>query len=195
MPIPSAMIKGTVIGPVVTPPESNATAKNDFGINTEKMKVNTYKAKSTYLRGILNSILSIAIIRNIPTPAATVIIITAFGIDGTCVARTDRSGSAMVIINPIKKHIGRIMPNLPILVICSPAPSPKGSIDMSAPNVKNPIPTINSAAPAINNTSVPIGIGETVMLNISTITVIGNTDESDSLIFPFKFLFIYSLLS
>lgn len=32
-PIPSAMIKGTVMGPVVTPPESNATATKSFGTN------------------------------------------------------------------------------------------------------------------------------------------------------------------
>ena len=30
-PTPSAMINGTVIGPVVTPPESNATAQKFFG--------------------------------------------------------------------------------------------------------------------------------------------------------------------
>ena len=33
-PIPSAMINGTVIGPVVTPPESNATAVKSFGTNS-----------------------------------------------------------------------------------------------------------------------------------------------------------------
>ena len=33
MPTPSAMIKGTVMGPVVTPPESKATAKKFWGTN------------------------------------------------------------------------------------------------------------------------------------------------------------------
>ena len=32
-PTPSAMINGTVMGPVVTPPESNATARNASGTN------------------------------------------------------------------------------------------------------------------------------------------------------------------
>ena len=32
-PTPSARINGTVIGPVVTPPESNATARKDEGTN------------------------------------------------------------------------------------------------------------------------------------------------------------------
>ena len=38
IPIPSAMIKGTVIGPVVTPPESNATERKLFGVKTAKRK-------------------------------------------------------------------------------------------------------------------------------------------------------------
>ena len=37
-PTPKAMINGTVIGPVVTPPESNATAKNSFGTNAASVK-------------------------------------------------------------------------------------------------------------------------------------------------------------
>ena len=31
IPMPSAIINGTVMGPVVTPPESKATAKKDLG--------------------------------------------------------------------------------------------------------------------------------------------------------------------
>ena len=31
MPTPRAMMKGTVMGPVVTPPESKATARNSLG--------------------------------------------------------------------------------------------------------------------------------------------------------------------
>ena len=34
-PTPMAIIKGTVIGPVVTPPESKATAKNSLGTNID----------------------------------------------------------------------------------------------------------------------------------------------------------------
>ena len=36
--MPSAMIKGTVIGPVVTPPESNATAIKFFGTKIARTK-------------------------------------------------------------------------------------------------------------------------------------------------------------
>ena len=35
-PRPSAMMNGTVMGPVVTPPESNATARNASGTNTAR---------------------------------------------------------------------------------------------------------------------------------------------------------------
>ena len=38
-PTPSAMIKGTVMGPVVTPPESKATARNSRG--TKAASTNT----------------------------------------------------------------------------------------------------------------------------------------------------------
>ena len=36
MPVPSAMIKGTVMGPVVTPPESKATARNSLGTKMDR---------------------------------------------------------------------------------------------------------------------------------------------------------------
>lgn len=37
MPMPKAIIKGTVIGPVVTPPESKATDTNSLGMKMERM--------------------------------------------------------------------------------------------------------------------------------------------------------------
>ena len=37
-PIPSAMMKGTVIGPVVTPPESKATGIKSLGTKIDRMK-------------------------------------------------------------------------------------------------------------------------------------------------------------
>ena len=38
IPIPSAMMKGTVIGPVVTPPESKATGIKSLGTKIDRMK-------------------------------------------------------------------------------------------------------------------------------------------------------------
>ena len=41
-PTPSAMINGTVIGPVVTPPASNATARKSFGENSVSANSSAY---------------------------------------------------------------------------------------------------------------------------------------------------------
>ena len=39
IPTPNAIINGTVIGPVVTPPESNAIAKKSFGTKRVNIKI------------------------------------------------------------------------------------------------------------------------------------------------------------
>ena len=41
MPTPSAIIKGTVMGPVVTPPESKATARKSAGTRKASTKTRT----------------------------------------------------------------------------------------------------------------------------------------------------------
>ena len=41
-PIPKEIINGTVIGPVVTPPESNATDKKSPGTKNTKIKITVY---------------------------------------------------------------------------------------------------------------------------------------------------------
>ena len=38
-PTPSAMIKGTVMGPVVTPPESKATARKSLSTSAARIKI------------------------------------------------------------------------------------------------------------------------------------------------------------
>ena len=73
-PIPNAIINGTVIGPVVTPPESNATVRKSCGTMLAKMNMIGYKIKSICASGIPNNIRSTAATRNIPTPVATAII-------------------------------------------------------------------------------------------------------------------------
>ena len=40
-PTPSAIIKGTVIGPVVTPPESKAVERKSFGMNAASVNTAT----------------------------------------------------------------------------------------------------------------------------------------------------------
>ena len=66
-------------------------------------------------------------------------------------------------------------------------PSPIGVIDTSVPSENNAMPTISSTAPVKNSTIVPTGIGVIVTLSSSTMIVIGRTDDTDSLIFSFKF--------
>ena len=71
-----------------------------------------------------------------------------------------------------------------------PTPSPMGIIAMSAPIVKKPMPTMSSAAPPRNKSSVPAGSGVRKTLAKRTIAVIGSTDENASIIFSYKILFM-----
>ena len=82
-PIPIAMIKGTVIGPVVTPPESNATAIKSAGAAKDRRNTAPYRMHKSNGRLSLKRILRTAMTRNKPTPTATVQIKTLFGIEGT----------------------------------------------------------------------------------------------------------------
>ena len=102
------MINGTVMGPVVTPPESNATARNSFGTKMDKIKTSGYNPNKVYCSDMPNLVRSIDITKNSPTPAATVMIMTISGTAGTCRANTCRSGSAIVTVTPIKKQISAI---------------------------------------------------------------------------------------
>ena len=43
MPMPNAMIKGTVMGPVVTPPASNATGRKSPGTKKEMINTTAYR--------------------------------------------------------------------------------------------------------------------------------------------------------
>ena len=73
---------------------------------------------------------------------------------------------------------------------CAPIPSPIGVMETSVPSENSAMPTMSSAAPVKNSTIVPTGIGVIVTLSSSTMIVIGRTDDTDSLIFSFKILFI-----
>jgi hypothetical protein len=88
------------------------------------------------------------------------------------------------------KLIPRVRTKLEVLVSWAPTPSPMGIMDISAPRVKKPIPIIRSAAPARNIRIVPAGMGTRITLAISTIAVMGSTDEKASIIFSFNILFM-----
>ena len=133
--------------------------------------------------------------KNRPTPAATVKINTLSGMAGTCFASTCKSGSATVTTAPSKKLSTATICQRRMLPTCVPMASPSGIMEISAPSEKKPMPTTSSTAPAKNSSSVPSGIGATVMLSTSTIPVIGNTEDNASRIFSFKILFNYPMHS
>ena len=82
-PTPIAIIKGTVMGPVVTPPESNATEIKSEGATKDSRNNAIYKMKSNRESCNLKRIRRTATTRKAPTPRATVQIRVSFGIEGT----------------------------------------------------------------------------------------------------------------
>ena len=178
------------MGPVVTPPESKATARKSLGIKREipiKSRYNTIKIVD---RLIWNKILIIARARKIPTPTATVRIRVRLSMEGTCCASTCKSGSEMVMMTPMENPISSTNMILRVLEICTPMPSPRGVIAISAPSWKKPIPMTSITAPTRNMTIAPSSTGTSSMLNSSTIPVMGRTAERDSRIFSLSFWFI-----
>ena len=136
--------------------------------------------------GILSKIRNCAMIKKNPTPNATVIISKKSGTAGTCLANTCKSGSAMVMMIPRIKHTITGIRTFFTLLNSAPIPSPMGIIDISTPNVKNPIPIINNKAPKRNKVKIPGVKGAKVMLSSNTMVVMGNTDETDSTTFSRK---------
>ena len=88
MPEPSAIRKGTVMGPVVTPPASKATARNSLGTKMDKPKTSAYSPTRVGARGRPKRVRSMDTTRNSPTPAATDRMMTASGTEDTCFAST-----------------------------------------------------------------------------------------------------------
>ena len=187
-PTPSASIKGTVMGPVVTPPESNATARNDLGTNCARTNVAMYRAAMMNFSCTLKSMRSSATIRNSPTPMATAIISTMLGTPGTCSASTCRSGSATVISIPSMKPTSATSHILRERVSALPTYSPIGVMAMSVPRVNSPIPITSSIAPNINASSALLGTGTIRKQMMNTSVAMGSTEVRDSLNFSFSIL-------
>ena len=113
--------------------------------------------------------------KKIPTPTATAKIKVRLGMEGTCSAKTCKSGSDMVMINPMIKLIRIITNTFLDLVMMVPTRSPMGVMDISTPTLKNNIPTVNSVAPMRKVIRMLGGIGAIVKHNNNTIAKIGNT--------------------
>ena len=126
---------------------------------------------------------------NTPTPTATASIIVILGMPVSCVASTVRSGSAIVTSTPRIKHRSTGISLCRDFAIDEPMPSPMGIIDMSTPKVNSAMPRMSSSAPNMNSTTGPGSSGTNVIDRISTITVIGSTEENASENFSPSFLF------
>ena len=122
-----------------------------------------------------NSIRKSATIRNRPTPNATDRIRIIFGIEGTCSARTCRSGSEIVMMKPSRNERAVTMPSFFVFVIAVPTRSPIGVMAISAPAVKNIIPTRSSTVPIRKHRRMLGEMGATVKQSSITMSTIGIT--------------------
>ncbi len=182
-PTPSAMMNGTVIGPVVTPPESKATARYSGLAITASKNTSPYRPISSHLRGILNRMRSMLSIRKMPTPTPTVTISTVVSIAGTLSASTVRSGSDTVIATPSSSATDRISARFRDFVSFAPICVPMGVIDTSLPTVNRPMPTISISEPSRNESIRSAFIGTNVRHIKPTIITMGSTDPAASLNF------------
>ena len=121
------------------------------------------------------SIRRIATTRNMATPRATARINVRFGIDGTCWARTCKSGSDIVIKKPITKLTKITIKRFLDLVMMVPVLSPIGVMDTSTPTLKNNIPIINKMAPIKKVIRILGGIGAMVKQSNKTMASMGMT--------------------
>ena len=104
-----------------------------------------------------------------------------FGMDGTSVANTCKSGSEMVIMTPSKNERHTIKRMFLLLVILAPTFSPIMVMDISAPRVKNIIPKITISAP-IRKLSNTLGVNGVIEKhNTNTIRIIGTTATTASI--------------
>ena len=136
------------------------------------------------------SIRSRASTKNAPTPTATDKIRTMLGTAGTCPAKTCRSGSEMVTINPSRKEIRIIIHTLRLFVMQEPTRPPMGVMDISAPRVKNIIPTRISTAPIRKHSRMLGEIGAMEKHSASTMQMMGRTAFVASCHFSANFFLI-----
>ena len=118
--------------------------------------------------------------RNTPTPTATDQMMMLFSMAGTWLASTCKSGSATVMIMPIRKPIPAMIQIFRDRVISLPTAWPRGIMDISDPRVNSPMPTMSITPPSRNATMALLGTGAMVKHSASTIKMMGSTEVSDS---------------
>ena len=90
-------------------------------------------------------------------------------------ASTCRSGSEMVMRNPSRKPTPRITGRLRLRVSTAPTRSPMGVMLISAPSVKNMMPTTMSTAPSRKHSRMLGDTGAMVKHSTSTMATMGST--------------------
>ena len=108
---------------------------------------------------------------------------------GTWVAKTWRSGSETVTTTPIRKLTETTTQSFRDPAIWDPACSPMGVMAVSAPRVKNPMPTMSSTAPAKKARRMSTGSGARVRQRTSTMAVMGSTEDRASRTFSPRTVF------
>jgi hypothetical protein len=161
----------------------------------KKLRRNTavYRTRSTHRRGTFHTVRRTDTTRNSPTPAATVQMSTGFGIPGTWVASTVRSGSATVTRTPTRKNTAAIRDTRLLRASFRPKASPIGIMAISAPRVNSPIPTTRSTAPAKNSSRVSRDTGAAVIARSKMIRLTGNTLDRASWVFSFSALLMMTI--
>ena len=96
------------------------------------------------------------------------------------------------MITPRRKASTRTTQSFRLFVIAGPTRSPMGDMAISAPRLKNIIPTVRSTAPARKQSRIPEGTGTSAKHSTKTIPAIGSTAAVDSLSFSRSFS-VYSL--
>ena len=98
-------------------------------------------------------------------------------------ANTCKSGSATVTAKPKIKATGKISPKRRVLVSAVPTFVPMGTIEISAPREKSPIPNITNTVPIKKLSIISVPTGKTQKQSKTTIRTMGNTLRAASLIF------------
>ena len=98
-----------------------------------------------------------------------------FGTDGTCDASTCKSGSETVMIKPSKNESVITTPSFFVFVMAVPMRSPMGVMAVSAPVVKNIMPTKMSTAPIKKHSRTLGESGAMVNESASTMVMMGRT--------------------
>jgi hypothetical protein len=142
-----------------------------------------------------NRILSMHRTRKIPTPTDTVKISTKESIWDTFPDRTCRSGSAIVIMTPIRKLTARMIAIFRDFVSVLPSCWPITTIELSEPYIKMLRPIISRTLPTRKESIASVATGAARKARIQTIIPIGRTELIDSWSFVIRTLFFSMTVS